>query len=91
MEKLYDHFALGKHYENWEFQLENHQDLIMVDRYDVTDVSHYRQKDQKGKLSKIFLYFNADILVKVTVLYYQKEDNRKSFISYGYEEYSKIE
>lgn len=91
MEKLYDHFALGMHYENWEFQLENHQDLVIADRYDIVDVSQYSLLNKKCKLLEIFLYFNADILVKVTASYYEKDKNRKLFISYSYEEYSKIE
>ncbi|WP_124980743.1 hypothetical protein [Nonlabens xiamenensis] len=60
--KLFETFQLGAQYENWEFQLENHQDLVIADRYKLTDYSlevlHYN-------VSKTLLYFNADILVRV--------------------------
>ena len=37
--KLFETFQLGAQYENWEFQLENHQDLVIADRYTLTNHS----------------------------------------------------
>jgi hypothetical protein len=62
-------FKIGMEYENWEFDLEPVENTLEYDKYiyfknDITSVFGF-------EVSKIFLYFSWDILVKVEIYIYQ--------------------
>lgn len=70
-------FQLGMQYENWEFDLDAGEDLVICDRY------RYIKDDILEMLgvpiADIYLYFNGDILVRVD-LKFQKGNTPSIFI-----------
>lgn len=70
-------FQLGMQYENWEFDLDAGEDLIICEKYkyikdDILEILGVPVRN-------IYLYFNADILVRVDVSF-QKGKQPKTFI-----------
>lgn len=70
-------FQIGMQYENWEFDLDAGEDLVICERYryikdDILEILGV-------PISDIYLYFNADILVRVD-LKFQKGTQPKTFI-----------
>lgn len=71
-------FKIGMEYENWEFDLEPIENTLEYDKYlyfknDITSVFGF-------EVSKIFLYFSWDILVKVEIYIFAKTLGEKSKI-----------
>src|SRR5690606_6063849 len=61
-------FKIGMEYENWEFDLEPVENTLEYDKYiyfknDITSLFGF-------KVSRIFLYFSWDILIKVEIFFY---------------------
>ena len=59
-------FQLGEEYDNFEFYLNEFEDLIICDKYKYIGVDFLSILGQTIKC--IYLYFNSDILVRVDVI-----------------------
>lgn len=59
-------FQLGEGYENWEFYLNEFEDLIICDKYKYIGTDFLSILGQTIKC--VYLYFNTDMLVRVNVI-----------------------
>lgn len=72
-------FKIGMEYENWEFDLEPVENTLEYDKYlyfknDITSIFGF-------EVSKIFLYFSWDILIKVEI-YFNTNYSKKDFLQF---------
>ena len=67
-------FQLGEEYDNFEFYLNEFEDLIICDKYKYIGVDFLSILGQTIKC--VYLYFNSDILVRVDVILKAKKEQK---------------